>query len=78
MYQTFQEPEDPGPGQVVKKENDREHKVFKVKLNLLIFMLFCLKPIVYMYFNELLHYHIEFTFKQIYILFVFIFQFLIF
>ena len=31
MYQTFQEPEDPGPGQVVKKENDREHKVFKVK-----------------------------------------------
>lgn len=38
MYQTFQEPEDPGPGQVVKKENDREHKVFKVKLNLLIFI----------------------------------------
>ena len=43
MYQTFQEPEDPGPGQVVKKENDREHKVFKVKLNLLIFMLFLLE-----------------------------------
>ena len=31
MYESFQEPEDPGPGQVVKKENDREHKVFKVK-----------------------------------------------
>ena len=30
MYKIFQEPEDPGPGQVVKKENDREHKVFKV------------------------------------------------
>ena len=30
MFQTFQEAEDPG-GQVVKKDNDREHKVFKVK-----------------------------------------------
>ena len=48
MYQTFQEPEDPGPGQVVKKENDREHKVFKVKLNT--FMLLCWKPIVCIYF----------------------------
>ena len=30
MFRTFQEAEDPG-GQVVKKDNDREHKVFKVK-----------------------------------------------
>ena len=30
MFWTYQETEDPG-GQVVKKDNDREHKVFKVK-----------------------------------------------